>query len=106
MSNVDVALNELIQAIKTSEQYTEYKKQLTLVKEEPDLKEQIDAFRQQNFDLQNSQDCDFNKIDEFEKKYKDFREKPLVSDFLAAELAFCRLMQEVDERIVEAVDFE
>ena len=35
-----------------------------------------------------------------------FREDPLVEEFLDAELAFCRMMQEIDVKLAEAMDFE
>ena len=35
-----------------------------------------------------------------------FREDPVVDDFFRAELAFCRMMQEVNLRVTEAIDFD
>ena len=37
---------------------------------------------------------------------RKFRENPLVDDFLRAELAFCRMMQEVYVLLADEVDFE
>ena len=48
----------------------------------------------------------FEKIEAFEREYEDFREQPMVADFLAAELAFCRMMQRNNDEIMEAIDFE
>ena len=76
------------------------------VKEQPELKRQIDDFRTRNFELQTSKDTNFDKIDQFTRENEAFRENPLVSDFLAAELAFCRMMQEIDVKLAEAMDFE
>ena len=45
-------------------------------------------------------------MDAFEKEYEKFRENPIVDDFLKAELAFCRLMQEINMIITEELDFE
>ena len=42
----------------------------------------------------------------FEQEYEKFRENPLVDDFLRAELAFCRMMQEVYVLLADEVDFE
>jgi len=56
--------------------------------------------------LQTSKDTNFDKIDQFTRENEAFRENPLVSDFLAAELAFCRMMQEIDVKLAEAMDFE
>lgn len=106
MDNVDYAVEQLIESVLASDIYKEYYRQLEKIKEEPGLKEQIDEFRRRNYILQTRQEYDFNKIDEFEREYEDFRENPLVSDFLAAELAFCRMMQKINLHITEAIHFE
>ena len=45
-------------------------------------------------------------LEAFEREYANFREEPLVSEFLAAELAFCRMMQDINLHLTEAVHFE
>ena len=52
-----------------------------------------------------SEDLDFAKLSAFQEEFKTFRENPLVDSFLAAELDFCRMMQSVNFRLVESVDF-
>ena len=37
---------------------------------------------------------------------EEFRKNPLVDAFLNAELDFCRMIQEINGKIVEAVNFE
>jgi cell fate (sporulation/competence/biofilm development) regulator YlbF (YheA/YmcA/DUF963 family) len=106
MNSVDVALKQLLDAIRGSSQYREYMEQLQRVKQYPELKEQIDAFRKRNFELQNSGDYEFDSIEQFENEYAEFRENEIVSDFLAAELAFCRLMQDINLRLTAALEFE
>lgn len=106
MSKMEEAMNQLIAAIKESDAYREYIRQLEKVKQQPDLKKQIDDYRARNYEMQTSGDAAFEKIAQFEKEYEGFRENPYVSDFLDAELAFCRMMQEMNLRITEAIDFE
>ena len=48
----------------------------------------------------------FDKIDQFTRENEAFRENPLVSDFLAAELAFCRMMQEIGLYVTDQMRFE
>ena len=90
--NVNQAVEQMVQAIRNSDAYLEYQKQLARVKEQSELKRQIDEFRTRNFELQTSKDTNFDKLDQFTRENEAFRENPLVSDFLAAELAFCRMM--------------
>lgn len=106
MNEVEEASDRLVEAVLHCDIYLEYRKQLEKVKAFPDLKKQVDEFRRRNFELQQQPDYAFDKLEQFEREYRTFRENPLVSDFLAAELAFCRLMQELGERLINAVDFE
>lgn len=93
---------ELIEKLRKCEVCQKYFRQKEFVTENyPDLKKQIDEYRRMNYRLQNETDSDrlFDEIDRFEQEHTEFRKNPIVSDFLAAELAFCRLCQEVQERI-------
>ena len=106
MREIDSAVENMIDAILNSEEYKEYHKQLALVKQYPELKEQIDEFRTRNYLLQSSDDNAFDKLEQFEREYSAFRENSLVSDFLAAELAVCRMIQGINNRVTEALHFE
>ena len=46
------------------------------------------------------------RMDELEREFEDVRAIPLVDDFLAAELCFCRMMQEINEMIWDEIDFQ
>lgn len=104
--NVNEAVKQLVEAIRNTDAYLEYQRQLARVKEQPELKRQIDDFRIRNFELQTSKDTNFDKIDQFTRENEAFRENPLVSDFLAAELAFCRMMQEIGLYVTDQMRFE
>lgn len=106
MDKIQTAAGQLIDAVKDSQIYQEYCKSLQKVKEVNGLKEKIDEFRQRNFELQNNRNIDLKVMEEFEERYEDLREDPLVSEFLEAELAFCRMMQDIIGQITEAVNFE
>lgn len=106
MNNVEGATNQLITEILQSDTYIEYKLQCTRVDAEPGLKAQIDEFRRRNYEMQMDQNYALDRIEQFEREYAGFREKPLVADFLAAELAFCRMIQAINLKITEAIHFE
>ena len=106
MNELDHAVSSYIMAIKSTETYQNYVRERDRVRQHPELKAQIDDFRKRNYELQSSADTDFQKIDRFERDYEDFRENPLVDDFLAAELAFCRMMQKANMQVTEAIEFE
>lgn len=104
--NVNQAVEQMVQAIRNTDAYMEYRRQLGRIKEQPELKKQIDDFRTRNFELQTSKDTNFDKIDQFTRENEAFRENPLVSDFLAVELAFCRMMQEIGLYVTDQMKFE
>ena len=104
--SIDSVSDEFIAAILETEVYQKYRTELAKVKQEPGLKAQIDDFRKRNHEFQSSPDIDFARLDRFEKEYEDFRENPLVTDFLAAELDLIRMIQRIYTRIVAALDFE
>ena len=106
MNELDSAVWTYIMAIKNTETYRNYARERDRVRQNPGLKAQIDDFRRRNYELQISADTDFHKIDRFERDYEDFRENPVVDDFLAAELAFCRMIQKANMQITEAIDFD
>lgn len=102
------SVNTFIDALKNTEEYREYQIQKEKVKRFPELKAQIDEFRAKNFELQNKPQSDnlMEEVERMQKQYESFIETPLVADFLQAELAFCRLMQNVNIHITESLDFE
>ena len=108
MTKVEQAIEDLVSVVKQTKEYTEYRYQLEKLKMQPELHRQVDNFRQENFELQNltPEDQLLQKTEQFEEKYQSFRENPLVTDFLEAELAFCRMMQEVNLKIMAELQFE
>ncbi len=102
------AASKFAGTIMDSGTYREYLFQREKIKKQPDLYEKVNEFRQRNFDLQNETESDelLDRVEAFELEYEKFRENPLVDDFLRAELAFCRLMQEVYVLLAEEIDFE
>lgn len=102
------AARQFAETIMASDTYKEYLFQREKIKKQPELYEKVNEFRQRNFDLQNETDEEelFDRIEAFEKEYEKFRENPFVDDFLRAELAFCRMMQEVYLLLAEDIDFE
>lgn len=104
--SVEAAKQNLINAILASEVYMEYRKQLEIINQDPDLKRQIDDYRSQNYQMQMNSDLDFGQLTRFYEQFKGFRENPKVDTFLAAELDLCRMMQGINFDITEALDFE
>ncbi len=107
-SDIKEAARKFAAVIQESDTYKEYYYQREKIKKQPELYDKVNEFRQKNFDLQNESDSEdlFDRMEAFEQEYAKFRENPLVDDFLRAELAFCRMMQEVDILLAAEIDFE
>ena len=107
MEKIDAQVEALAQCIKDSQIYRNYRIQVEKIEKQPGLLDQINEFRRKNFQLQSVEPSEnmLDKIDAFNKEYESFRESPLVSDFLQAELDLCRLMQRIQVRLTEAIDF-
>lgn len=107
-SDIKEAAKKFAAIIQESDIYKEYYYQREKIKKQPELYDKVNEYRQKNFDLQNESDSEdlFDRMEAFEQEYAKFRENPLVDDFLRAELAFCRMMQEVDIILAAEIDFE
>ncbi len=108
MNQIEEALNGLLMAIKGSDEYVRYQKIQQTVNELPELSAQIDTFRKRVYLLQNSHgkvDV-YDETDRIGQEYRDFRKNPIVAEYLAAESALCRVIQQINWTLIEELDFE
>lgn len=105
---IRMAAVEYADKIQETEIYHKYCYEREKIKKNPDLYAKVNEYRQMTFDLQNNTDQEqlFDKMDAYEREYEQFRENPIVEGFLQAELAFCRMMQQLNALIMEHLDFE
>ncbi len=99
MARVEEALQGLIGAILESAEYDEFDRQRSVLNSDPALKEQVDAYRLENFALQRFTDPEelLDKTEEFANKYEELRKNQKVESFLRAELDFCRMIQGINQ---------
>lgn len=107
-NDVMEAAKKLAGIILETDVYQEYLHQREVLQRQPELYRQVNEYRQKNFDIQSQADGSelFDRMEAFEREYREFRENPLVDDFLRAELAFCRMMQEMNVLLTSEIDFE
>lgn len=101
--------DQLIDVIKETQIYKRYRIQCEKVEKQPEIKEKMDEYRTKNFNLQNSSfegEEMQNHLEALQREYESVLKNPLVADFLTAELDFCRLMQFVNLKMADAMDFE
>lgn len=108
MVDIEKATDSFVETIKNTETYKRYAYEKEKLERLPELKRKIDDYRKRLYEFQNSENQDqlFDQVDRLEEEGASFRANPLVSDFLAAELAFCRMMQEIYTKITAEVNFD
>ncbi len=78
-----------------------------LLSQEPEKEKAVNEFRRRNFELHKYRNTDlYNEMDRVEKEFAPLREEAFVNEFLAAELAVCRMVQRINYRLIEEIDFE
>lgn len=103
------ATENLINTMKSTTSYRNYRMQCDKIDKQPDLKQRVDEYRNRNFEIQNSTMSGeeiSRKVLELQSEFSDILDDLVVTDFLAAELDFCRMVQNVNLKIVECLDFE
>lgn len=95
MDAVNKSVQQLLKEIRKSEVYREYRKQEELLSKDEELKARVDRFRADNYRLQTETDKELflAKVQEVEKESDELSKIPQANAYLAAELAFCQMMQ-------------
>lgn len=108
MNEIDEAIEILIDAIKSSEEYIQYQKMQEKVDSLPELSERINAYRQQLYRMQNSQGTVdiYEETDRLTRENEEFRKNEIVFGYLEAECTLCRVVQKVNWTLIEELDFD
>lgn len=105
MDTIKDKVDELIAAIQESSEYQNFQEAELQVKNIPGLADKIREFCWKNYEIQNSGAEDlYDKMEEFEQQYREFRKNPVVSQYLERELRICRMLQEINSQIINAVN--
>lgn len=106
MNQVQEIADALVAAIKKCEEYEEYQKARQKILQYPVLKREADAFRKRSYDLQRSGKDIFSEGDRLAKDFEASVKNPVVWEYLDAENAFCRIVRQVNWKLLESLDFE
>nr|WP_027872313.1 YlbF family regulator [[Eubacterium] cellulosolvens] len=104
MDEVTVKLQELINAMKKSEDYQRYRELEAKLSDDPDMRARIDQYRQRVFDMQQADRDLFEETDYVLHEFNTLLTDQTASDFLDAEGAVCRMIQRVVDAINREVD--
>lgn len=106
MNQIQEATKALIAAIEESEEYTRYQKAKQDICKYPLLKQKADEFRKKNYEMQNSRMDIFEEADKLQQEFAEVIENFVVREYLTAENAFCRVLQQINWQLIENLDFE
>lgn len=109
MNRLDESISNLVAALKDSPEYRNYQEMWERMKQDPQKVQQVNDFRKRTYLLQNSRDPQvdlFTEIDRLQQESAPLRAQPDVSEYLAAELALCRMVQHINYRLMQEIDFD
>lgn len=105
MDNVRDCMEDLVNAIRASNEYQNFKEAEERVADVPGLVERIREYCWKNYELQTSDVEDlYERMEAFEDEYREFRKNPVVAEYLESELRICRMIQEINARITNVVE--
>lgn len=105
--NVYDTANKLASEIKSSSEFTEYKKIKEEVSQNPELEEKINQFEKIRYEIQlnsiKGDKQDDSKAEEIQKLYVELIQNEKVKQYFDTELKFNVLLADVNKIIAEAV---
>ena len=98
----------LISTIKSTSIYTEFQSALEDLQRYPELKAKADEFREENYLAYHAikDPISFADFDSLEEKRTELARYPQIDRYLKAELALCRVLQDIQTRLVTAISFD
>lgn len=106
MTDLSALSNQVLETIKGTEEYKNYKALLAEIKKNPAIYDRVNELREKNFMLQQSDSEDIlDMMDALTNEYEDVINSELASEFLGAEVALCRLIQEFNRSLTDGLEF-
>ena len=108
MNEIKDCIDALLAAVQNSEEYQDFIKYKEILEQDPELLSRVNAFRANNFKLQNEANRDelFRGTAQLNRDSRELRRAPLVNAFLDAELALCKLMQKICRTLTEGINLD
>lgn len=108
MTEIEHITKAFAKNIKDTEEYQRFAFEKDKINRYPELKQQLDAYRKMVYDFQNNTDESklFDEVDRMMEVSDSIRANPDANEFLTAELALCRLMQEIYSELTIELKFD
>lgn len=107
MTKFDDSVEKIVDYIKNSPEYVLFKEKRAVVAADPELKAKADRIRMENFELQQITDEErmMDELDKFMERNESDYAIEEIHDYIEAENVFCRLMQNIIDKVMGELDF-
>ena len=107
MDAVNRNIHLLLNSIQKSDVYRTYKKQEAILEKNPELVSRVQHFRSDNFRLQNEERGNLlQDAEQLARESAELRRNPEVNAYLDAELALCRMMQQICKPLTDGIEIK
>lgn len=107
MDAVNRNIHLLLNSIQKSDVYRTYKKQEAILEKNPELASRVQHFRSDNFRLQNEERGNLlQDAEQLARESAELRRNPEVNAYLDAELALCRMMQQICKILTDGIEIK
>ena len=107
MDAVNRNIHLLLNSIQKSDVYRTYKKQEAILEKNPELVSRVQHFRSDNFRLQNEERGNLlQDAEQLARESAELRRNPEVNAYLDAELALCRMMQQICKTLTDGIEIK
>lgn len=107
MTDLSLATRNVIRVLCDTEEYKNYREKLDTLRKYPELLERANELRKKNFLIQKEAGEEIlDMMDALTNEYEDVINNELVSDFMEAEVALAKLLQDFTSSVIEGLDFD
>ncbi len=108
MKELELATALFRDALHETKVYQEYLDAKEALKQDKERWETLQQYRKKRYEIQQLAGGDelYERMESFVLEEQQYRMNPQVAAFLDAELALCRMMQEIFFSMVDSLDFE
>lgn len=105
MNNVMQQLDQLIDAIHASNEYTQYQMLDRSITKDEQVYNRVNEFRRRNFEIQINSNIDtMEACANLNKEYEDVLNRSDVKEYLAAERRYIKMIRKITTRIDDQID--
>lgn len=107
-AEVQAVIREFVNRMKESDEFCSYREAASELALYPIWKSRVQELRKKNYQLQNSgKETDlYVALERLQEEYKDIYSNAVTANFLNAEVAVCRIIQQLNEELIDSLDFE